>query len=95
MLTPSKEAIKALTCHIYRVSEENLVKSKRRMFNEPRSLAIYLTRQLRGKNLAEICREYGLKTYSSESSAVVKERCEMNKHRRFKKGVDKVAWMLV
>ena len=95
MLAPDREEIKALVSQIYGVSEEDLFKSKRGVFNEPRSVAIYLTRQLRGENLAEICRDYGLKTHSSASSAVEKVRCEMNKDRRFKKGVDKVARMLV
>ena len=48
----------------------------------------HLTRQLRGENLADICREYGLNTHSSTSSAVEMVRCQMIKDRRFSKRVD-------
>ena len=95
VLVPGKEEIKALICRIYVVNEENLLKPKRGRFNEPRSVAIYLTRQLRGENLAEICRVYGLKTHSSASSAVDKVRGLMSKDQRFRKRVDELARMLV
>jgi REP element-mobilizing transposase RayT len=51
----------------------------------------HLTRQLRGENLADICREYGLKTHSSASSAVERVRSQIIKDRRFRKRVDKPA----
>ena len=94
-LAPSMEEIKELVCGIYGVSEEDLVKPRRGTFNEPRSVAIYLTRQLRGENLAEICKEYGLKTHSSASSAVERVRDQISKDRQFSKRVDKLVQMLV
>jgi hypothetical protein len=94
ILAPGRKEIKELVCRIYGVSEEDLTKLKRGTFNEPRSVAIYLTRQLRGENLAEICREYGLKTHSSASSAVERVRGQINKDRRFRKRIDKLAQML-
>ncbi len=95
ILAPGREEIKALVCHTYGVSEEDLLKLKRGTLNEPRSVAIYLTRQLRGENLAEICKEYGLKTHSSASSAVEKVRGQLIKNRRFRKRVDKLVQKLV
>ncbi len=77
------------------VREEDILKAKRGTFNEPRSVAIYLTRQLRGENLAEICRQYGLKTHSSASSAVERVRAQIIKDHRFSKRVDKLVRMLV
>ena len=62
--------------------------------NEPRSVAIYLTRQLRGENLAKICREYWLKTHGSARSAVERVKGQMIKDRRFRKCVDELAQML-
>ena len=94
ILAPGREEIKELVCRSYGVSEEGLVKPKRGTFNEPRSVAIYLTRQLRGESLAEICREYGLKTHSSASSAVERVRGQIIKDRRFSKRVDGLAQML-
>ena len=95
ILAPNKEEIKELVCHIYGVSEEDLLKPKRGTFNEPRSVAIYLTRQLRGENLAEICREYGLKTHSSASSVVERVRTQMIKDRRLGRRIDKLTGMLI
>jgi len=95
VLAPSREEIKELVCRIYGVREEDLVKAKRGRFIEPRSVAIYLTRQLRGENLAEICREYGLKTHSSASSAVERVRGQIMKDGRFSKRVDELARMLI
>jgi REP-associated tyrosine transposase len=94
ILAPRREEIVELVCRIYGVSEEEILKPIRGTFNEPRSVAIYLTRQLRGENLAEICREYGLKTHSSASSAVERVRGQLIKDRRFRKRVDKLTQML-
>ena len=57
ILAPGRAEIKELVCRIYGVRNEDLLEPKRGSFNERRSVAIYLTRQLRGENLAEICRE--------------------------------------
>jgi REP element-mobilizing transposase RayT len=94
ILAPERKEIKELVCRIYGVREEDLVKPKRGSFNEPRSVAIYLTRQLRGENLAEICKEYGLKTHSSASSAVKRVKGQMIKDRRFGELVDKLTQKL-
>ena len=94
VLAPGREEIKELVCRIYGVREEDLVKAKRGRFNEPRSVAIYLTRRLRGENLAEICREYGLKTHSSASSAVERVRGQIMKDRQFSKRVNDLSQML-
>ena len=95
ILAPGREEIKELVCRIYGVTVEDLLKTKRGTFNEPRSVAIYLTRQLRGENLAEICREYGLKTHSSASSSVEKVRGQMIEDRRFRERVEKLVQILV
>ena len=94
ILAPGSGEIKEIVCGIYGVSEEDLVKPKRGTFNEPRSVAIYLTRHLRGENLSEICREYGLKTHSSVSSAVERVKGQMITDRRFSKRFEKLARML-
>ena len=94
LLAPKGEEIKELVCRAYGVREEDLLRGKRGTFNEPRSVAIYLTRQLRGENLAEICREYGLKTRSSVSSVIERVRAQMIKDRRLGKRIDKLTGML-
>ena len=60
-LSPDREKIKQVVCKAYHVDEEDLLKSKRGTFNEPRNVAIYLTRRLRGDGLGEICKEFQMK----------------------------------
>jgi len=54
LLAPDREKIKQLVCKSYHVKENNLLKSKRGTFNEPRNVTIYLARRLRGDGLDEI-----------------------------------------
>jgi len=89
-----REKIKQVICRIYGVRVEDLLKSKRGTFNEPRSVAIYLTRQLRGENLAEICREYGLSKYSSASSVIERMGTKMSTDRQLRKRVAKISQVL-
>ncbi len=94
VLAPEREKIKQVICRIYGVRVEDLLKSKRGTFNEPRSIAIYLTRQLRGENLAEICREYGLSKYSSASSVIERVGTKMSTDRQLRKRVAKIRQVL-
>ena len=94
VLAPEREKIKQVICRIYGVRVEDLLKSKRGTFNEPRSVAIYLTRQLRGENLAEICREYGLSKYSSASSVIERVGTKMSTDRQLRKRVAKISQVL-
>jgi chromosomal replication initiation ATPase DnaA len=95
VLAPEVERIKEVVCRRYGVGEEELLKSRRGKSNEPRNVAIYLTRQLRGEKLNEICREYGLKKHSSASSAAETVRGRMLKDRQFTKRVIELKRMLV
>ena len=87
LLAPDMEKIKGVVCRAYHVSEEDLLKSKRGILNEPRNVAIYLTRQLRAEGLDEICRQFHMGRYSSASSAIERVRVQMSKERQLKKGL--------
>jgi len=94
LLAPDREKIKGVVCRAYHVSEEDLLKSKRGIFNEPRNIAIYLTRQLRAEGLDEICRQFHMGRYSSASSAIERVRVQMSKDSQLKKRVEKLRSML-
>jgi chromosomal replication initiation ATPase DnaA len=68
-----------------------LVKSKRGTFNEPRSVAIYLTRMIRNDGLMDICKDYNLKKYSSASSVVENVRERLLKDRKFHDRVNELS----
>lgn len=42
--------------------------TKRGIFNEPRNIAVYLWRQIRGENLNNIGEQFNIKAYSTVSS---------------------------
>ena len=93
-LAPDREKIKRFVCKSYKVRDEELVKSIRGCLNEPRNVAIYLTRVLRGDGLSEICREYQLSKHSSASSVIEKVRKQMSKDNQFRRRVENLGTML-
>ena len=53
-LAPDVETIKTEVCRFFKVDGRDLYSSRRGVFNEPRNIAIYLTRHLRCDSLKEI-----------------------------------------
>lgn len=52
--------------------------------NEPRNVAIFLMRRLRGERLEEIGRQFGIAKYSSVSSVIEKMKRDMSVHRNLR-----------
>lgn len=69
-LAPEPETIITAVCEQYGVSFENLHSSKRGVFNEPRNVAVYLLRHMRGESLNGIGDLFGIKAYSTVSSII-------------------------
>jgi len=95
LLAPDKERIQTLICRIYGITKEELVKSKRGTLNEPRGVAIYLTRMIRNDGLIDICKDYNLKKYSSASSVVENVKKKLLKDREFRNRVNKLSRELI
>ena len=95
LLAPDKERIQEIVCKTYGITKEELLKSKRGTFNEPRNVAIYLTRMIRSEGLIDICRDYNLKKYSSASSIVNTVKGKLSKDRKFHKRVNDLSKTLV
>jgi REP element-mobilizing transposase RayT len=90
LLAPDKERIQKLVCKTYGIAKGELLKSKRGTFNEPRGVAIYLTRMIRSDGLMDICKDYNLKKYSSASSIVENVKKKLLKDRKFRKRVNEL-----
>ena len=88
ILAPDKEIIKGLVCERYGIGEDELYKSKRGVFNEPRNVAVYLIRVLRCEGLEEIGRDFDMTRYSSVSSVIERVKNQILKDRKFKKRLD-------
>jgi putative transposase len=95
LLAPDKETIQQLVCKTYGITKEELIKSKRGLFNEPRGVAIYLTRMIRSDGLIDICRDYNLKKYSSASSVVDVVKQRLSKDRKFRSRVENLSEKLI
>jgi putative transposase len=94
-LAPEVGEIKEAVCRVYGVEKDTLLSSRRGVFNEPRNVAIYLTRRLRGEWLEDIGRGFNISKYSSVSSAIEKIRKELLTNDRLKRRISKVEALLI
>lgn len=89
-LSPDAERIKEEVCRNYGVERVDLYRSRRGNLNEPRNMAIYLLRTMRGDNLEEIGREFNISRFSSVSSVVVRMREKISENRRLRKRIEEM-----
>jgi REP element-mobilizing transposase RayT len=73
-LEPAIKDIKQIVSNVYKVTTDSLLKSRRSLNNEPRDLAIYISRSYTGRKLDEIGAEFNIDKYSTVSSIIVKIR---------------------
>ncbi len=83
-LAPDTEKIKKAICRAYGIEESSLLSSRRGVLNEPRNVAIFLVRRLRGERLEEIGRQFGISKYSSVSSVIEKMKRDMSADRKLR-----------
>jgi len=69
-LAPTSDAIISAVCEHYGVSFNELLLTRRGIFNEPRNIAVYLLRQIRGENLNNIGELFSIEAYSTISSII-------------------------
>ena len=69
-MAPSSDDILSVICGYYNVSFNELLVSRRGVFNKPRNVAIYLLRNLRGDNLNDIKNIFQINAYSTVSSII-------------------------
>ena len=64
------EDIRKAVCNVYGVEEETMNSSSRGITNEPRDVAMYLARTLRGDSLNRIAAGFEIEKYSTVASAI-------------------------
>jgi chromosomal replication initiation ATPase DnaA len=94
-LAPDVDRIKEEVCKAYKVNEDDLLVSRRGYFNEPRSVAIYFMRRLRGEKLKAIGKIFGIESYSTVSSIVERVKLEIKKDRKLKTRIEKLKELTV
>ena len=94
LLAPEPDRILKAVAEFYKVRTDDLLKSRRGYFNEPRNVAIYLMRRLRGDTLKEVGEAFGISKNSTVSSCVDKVKYEMNRDKGIKVRVEKLNQIL-
>ena len=89
-ISPDAEMIKEEVCRRYGVAMDELYRSRRGISNEPRNVAIYLLRTLRGDNLEEIGRYFNINRFSSVSSVVERTREKISRNRQLRKRIEEI-----
>jgi chromosomal replication initiation ATPase DnaA len=83
-LAPDAEKIKKAICKAYGIEKSSLLSSRRGVLNEPRNVAIFLVRHLRGEKLEEIGRQFGISKYSPVSSVIEKMKRDISADRKLR-----------
>lgn len=93
-LAPSGDVIRELVCREFKVENDALMISKRGSENLSRDVAIFLQRKYCGQTLAELGRDYNIKSYSSVSSAFERTKSRLLKDRKLKGKVSRIEMKL-
>jgi len=89
-LAPGIQEIKKAVCDVYKINEENLCGLRRGRTNEPRNVAVYLSRTLGGEKLERIGEEFAIAGYSTVSSILRKVNGQMLRDKKLRKQIKKI-----
>lgn len=89
-LAPASDSIISSVCENYGVTFSELMVTRRGIFNEPRNIAVYLLRQIRGESLINIGKLFNIKAYSTVSS-ILRRVSKLKKYdRKIKSRIEKI-----
>jgi putative transposase len=89
-LAPTSDSIILSVCEHYGVTFNELLMTRRGIFNEPRNIAVYLLRQIRGENLNNIGKLFNIKAYSTVSS-ILRRVSKLKKYdRKINRQIEKI-----
>jgi putative transposase len=94
VLAPDRERIFEAVCSVFNVERDELFKARRGRTNDPRNMAVYLLRTMRGENTAEIAELFGVKTYSSVSSINTRMEERLGRDSEVREAIAKVRALL-
>ena len=77
-----------MICQTYNINESDLLRSKCGVVNEPRNVAIYLTRRLTGDRWKHIAEHFGIEKYISVSSVIERMKASMVADKRLRKRIE-------
>jgi len=89
-LAPDRDRILDAVANLYEIRIDDLYMSRRGYFNEPRNVAIYLVRRLRGDTLKATGEVFGINKNSTVSSIVDRVKYEMSRDKGIRLRVEKL-----
>jgi REP element-mobilizing transposase RayT len=89
-LAPDPYQIQKIVCKYYGIDREKLLLSRRGIFNEPRNIAIYLTRRFRGDSLKQIGQHFQIEKYSSVSSIIERMNQAISKDKKLRNRIEQL-----
>jgi len=89
-LAPTSDIIISAVCEHYEVTFNELLKTRRGKFNEPRNIVVYLLRHIRGENLNNISTLLKIQTYSTVSSIIRRVSHLKKCNRRIRKEIESI-----
>lgn len=89
-LAPDTDYINKVVAESYGIESDQLFTAKRGVENEPRNVAIYISRHLKGDPLNKIGRVFNLKRDSSVSSAIERVNKKLEKDKKLRERVREI-----
>jgi hypothetical protein len=94
-LAPDTDKIKLMVCRAYNINDDDLYSSRRGYFNEPRNVAVYLTRHLRNDTLKEVGVQFNIRKSSSVSSIVERMKSGLKADRGLRMRIEELAESII
>ena len=85
-----KSWIEEAVCDVYQINITDLLKSRRGHNNEARNVAIYLMRKYAGASLTDIGARYGMNSFSSVSSVIIRIQQAMERDKNLRQRITAV-----
>lgn len=89
-LAPDQDRILDAVANLYEIKIDDLYMSRRGYFNEPRNIAIYLVRRLRGDTLKATGKVFGINKNNTVSSIIDRVKNEMSRDKGIRLRIEKL-----
>lgn len=89
-----KSQIEKAVSRIYQIEVADLLKSRRGNYNEARNVAIYLIRKYAGTSLTDIGSRFGMNSFSSVSSVIMRIKQAMERDKKLRQRITAVEKLL-
>lgn len=94
ILAPSAIKVISVVCDFYKVTDRQLLISKRGTENRPRDMAIYMVRRHCRETLPTVGRHFGIENYSTVSSVIERVKARKNRDKSVRQELESIAKIL-